>query len=146
MIGRRAPTLALAAIVALVVAEALLWTFVGLIDWTFRNFSFDEGQRQATYDLRSHLAFAGWASAAVHVGTVVWFWIRSSGAPRALLLGIQLADVVVTAYIGVRLGAQQGDWANAALWWSFTLVAVVVAALVVWGRPTAPRSGRTAGA
>src|SRR5438445_10248423 len=122
MMLRRPPTAVLVAVVVLVLVEILVWTSVALLVWTFRNFSFDTAQGQMIRDLRTGSAYAGWAWAAVHAATLLWYCLRAVRTAAVSLVFVQLADVLLTGYAGIRLGARQDEWGNAALWWTFSLV------------------------
>jgi hypothetical protein len=121
-------------ITLLVVSELGWWVFWGLVLWALRDLSLGENQSVQRAPTNSHdvLSVEGLvaleALAAVHLIVLGVFLVRGGRAGRLPLVGLQVIDLLVIAYVATQIAINSG-LSNSLVIWAYGLVPVVVVVL-----------------
>jgi hypothetical protein len=118
-----------ATIVSLATVECLWLAFAGAVEWDLRNLWLKPGDPQMAINART--AIADLIFMALNVIALVAFITRRRGLAVALIVGVQLFDVVNTLYAGLE-SAAGGFWDTATFRWLIAVVPATIAVLVLW--------------
>jgi hypothetical protein len=125
--------LLLAGTLVLLVAECLLFVYLVVVGWIFRELMLDPGSPEVAVRIRTVFANGVWLVLnLIGLGSYIF---RRKGFGRSVILFVLAFDILNSLYAAVRFNLES-DSTTAVEWFVLTLIPATALVLVLMQRPT----------